>query len=213
MTEAVARPRVPLAQAAELARDVLSLLSLDCEQIAVAGSIRRQKPDVGDIEIVCIPKRGTAPRVVDMFTTVEEPVDFLHERCRELIVSGTFGHRVDKNGRNAFGAKYKRLVCRGFPLDVFSTDAACWGVIFLLRTGPAEFNQNLVLKASQGGWLPRGFFFKDGRLWKLPPPYDANLAPYATALSTPEEADVFASLGYEWVPPEERSGDRKPRRI
>lgn len=208
MTET--RSRIPLEHAAELARDVLSLLSLDCERIAVAGSIRRQRPDVGDIEVVCIPRYETVTLTVDMFSTRESEVDLLSRRCVELLGAAVLENRLDKNGRAAFGSKYKRLSYQGFPLDVFSASPDTWGCVYLLRTGPAEFNQNLVLKRSQGGWLTRGYFFKDGRLWKLPPPYDASLAEYATPVPTPEEEDVFRALGYAYVPPEERSGERPP---
>lgn len=203
--------RVPLAHAEELAHEVVGLLSASCERIAIAGSIRRRRPDVGDIEIVCVPRIETQTRVVDLFGTEEtEELDLLNARCVGLLPDGTLDNRLDKNGRVAFGAKYKRLLYQGFPLDVFSTTPDQWGVIFLLRTGPAEFNQQLVLKRSQGGWLTRGYFFKDGRLWKLPAPYDAELAEFARPVPTFEEEDVFAALGYAYVPPEERSGNRRP---
>ena len=44
------------AQALILAEAALSALTPSCERISIAGSIRRRKPEVGDIEIVCIPK-------------------------------------------------------------------------------------------------------------------------------------------------------------
>src|SRR5215813_8438422 len=174
MTET--KHRVPLGHAAELAGEVVDLLRDTTERIEVAGSIRRRRPDVGDIEVVCVPRVETETRVVDLFGAEEsEDVDRLHARCVGLVSAGTLETRPDKNGRVAFGPKYKRLAYQGFPLDLFSTTADQWGVICLLRTGSAEFNQQLVLKQSQGGWLTRGYFFKDGRLWKLPSPYDASL--------------------------------------
>jgi len=202
------RVRLPLATASGLALEVVKLLRPSCERIEIAGSIRRGKPDVGDIEIVAIPKFEERERRLDMFTTVTEAEDWLHLTCFGLRLDGVFSDRLDKNGRPAFGSKFKRLLYRGFPLDLFVTTRECWGCIYLIRTGPAEFGQQLVLKASQGGWLPRGFFFRDGRLWKLPPPYDASLVDLAKRIDTPEEADVFRALGYEFVPPEQRGTQR-----
>ncbi|GAH73129.1 unnamed protein product, partial [marine sediment metagenome] len=45
-----------LEKAKVIAENLKSLLAPVCEKIEVAGSIRRQKPDVGDIELLCIPK-------------------------------------------------------------------------------------------------------------------------------------------------------------
>jgi DNA polymerase/3'-5' exonuclease PolX len=45
-----------LEQALEIAEKVKALLAPHCERIEIAGSIRRKKPDVKDIEIVAIPK-------------------------------------------------------------------------------------------------------------------------------------------------------------
>lgn len=41
-----------LEQALEIAEKVKALLAPHCERIEIAGSIRRKKPDVKDIEIV-----------------------------------------------------------------------------------------------------------------------------------------------------------------
>ncbi|HEV8639422.1 MAG TPA: hypothetical protein VG370_34875 [Chloroflexota bacterium] len=199
---------MPLAEAEVLAAEVVRLLETATERLEVAGSIRRRKPDVGDLEVVCIPRYEQRP--ADLFGQVRVAVDLLAERCRELLAEGTFAPRLDKNGRQAIGPRYKRLTYRGVALDLFSCEPRTWGCLLLIRTGPAEFNQQLVLKRSQGGWLPRGFFFRDGRLWRLPAPYTADLAEYAIAVPTPEEADVLRVLGYAFVPPEERSGERPP---
>lgn len=200
------KTRIPLARGDLLAGEVLQLLERCAERIAVAGSIRRGKSDVGDVEIVCVPKVGE--EVVDLFGGTR-PIDLVDARCRELLGRGVFAPRLDVNGRSALGRRYKRLLYRGFPLDLFSTTREQWGVILLLRTGPAEFNRQLVLKRSQGGWLPRGLFFRDGWLWRLPPPYDGDPAHPATPVPTPEEEDVFRALGLVYVPPEQRS-DRRP---
>jgi DNA polymerase/3'-5' exonuclease PolX len=204
------KTRIPLDEARVLADEVVDLLETATERIAVAGSIRRGRPDVGDVEIVAIPAVTLVVEQTDMFTSRLVPVDWLDQKCRILRDEGVFADRLDKNGHASFGAKYKRLTYKGVPLDLFATQPDQWGVILLLRTGPAEFNQQLVLKRSQGGWLTRGFFFRDGRLWKLPPPYDASLVDQAVAVPTHEEQDVFRALGYRYLRPEERGSERPP---
>lgn len=43
-------------KALEIANRLVELLSPSCEKINIAGSVRRQKPFVNDIEIICTPK-------------------------------------------------------------------------------------------------------------------------------------------------------------
>lgn len=45
-----------LSEALKIAEAVLKELGPHCERIAIAGSVRRRKPEVKDIEIVAIPK-------------------------------------------------------------------------------------------------------------------------------------------------------------
>ena len=53
------KERIPLAEGVKLANEVVALLETSCERLEVAGSIRRQKETVGDVEIVCIPRFST----------------------------------------------------------------------------------------------------------------------------------------------------------
>lgn len=195
--------RVPLAEAERLAAQVVGLLTPSCERIEIAGSIRRRKPEVGDIEIVCVPKLVES-RVFDLFGSRVEgaPLDRLEETATSLLVAGTFRHRLDVNGRPAFGSRYKRLLYQGVGLDLFSVlPPAQWGVLYTIRTGPAEFSHRLVTSRLQGGWMPAGMRVQDGALWDR-----------GAIVQIPEEADFFTALGLEFVPPEQRVGNVAPPR-
>ena len=48
--------RYGLASAKEVTDQLVRLLAPHCERIAVAGSIRRKRPDVKDIELLCASK-------------------------------------------------------------------------------------------------------------------------------------------------------------
>lgn len=203
MTPTIGKGRIPLAEAERLAAQVVGLLAPACERIEIAGSIRRRKPEVGDIEIVCVPKRD-APTIHDLFGTRKDGplVNLLDALCISLHARDVLGHRPDKNGRPAFGERYKRLTFEGVGLDLFSVlPPAQWGVLYTIRTGPAEFSHRLVTPRLQGGWMPSGMRVQDGALWDR-----------GAIVQTPEEADFFAALGLEVVPPEQRAGHVVPTR-
>jgi DNA polymerase/3'-5' exonuclease PolX len=190
--------RVPLAQAEDLAHALADLLRASCARIEIAGSIRRRKPDVGDLELVAIAHHE---RVLDMFgTPTGQTVNLLEERVSVLFASGEVAPRLDKNGQARLGAKYKALWYRGMAVDLFVTSPECWGVIFTIRTGPADFSHRLVTPCSQRlpdgrpGLLPDYLRVREGRL----------VGSGGRPLDTPEEESVFSAIGLAWLAPEAR---------
>ena len=193
------KTRIPLADAERLAAEVVELLRPACERIEIAGSIRRGKPDVGDIEILAVP---TIEQGHDMFG---EPncayVNRLDLLCSQLLGIGTFTARLDVNGRASFGSKYKRLNYwgsgGGFPLDLFSViEPAQWGVLYLIRTGPADFSHRFVTSKTAGGMLPPWAQVADGAI---------RHRGTGEVYATPEEADVFRLIGVDYIEPEGRT--------
>src|SRR5438094_10621249 len=152
--------RVPLADARRLATEVVQLLKPACERIEIAGSIRRTQSDIGDIELLGIPR--TESRQADLFGECLETIDLLAQRTDALLAEGVFTHRPDRNGRPSYGPRYKRLVYRGLGLDLFTTVPENWGIIFLIRTGPASFSQKLMTDRRRGGWMPAHLRVQDG---------------------------------------------------
>jgi DNA polymerase (family 10) len=190
-----------------IAEEARALLAPACERLEIAGSIRRKRPDVGDVELVAIPK--TAPARLDLFGAAAGERDLLHERCERLLEAGILAHRLRSDGKRAFGPRFMRLIYRGpagaLPLDLFAVvRPAQWGPIFAIRTGPAGFANRLVAsRARYPGWglMPAGMREQDGALW------DGS-----RLLATPEEEDFFAALGLEWLPPEQRRDGTAPLR-
>jgi hypothetical protein len=210
-----------IAEVGEVAEATRSILAPYCEEIEIAGSIRRQDPGRGnpwdvivhDIEIVARPKFESIPVDVDLFGAVEnEKTDLLDEFVRAEMKFGFFTLRQDKNGKTASGARYKRLWITGvpgagtFPLDLFAViPPAQWGVIMAIRTGPAEFSKRLVTKRSQGGMLPEYMKIENGALWELT--QDDTQQPGVHRwypIDTPTEADVFKWIRREWIEPWDR---------
>ena len=200
-----------LAEAQLIADQLVGMLRPFCERIEIAGSIRRGKPSVKDIEIVAIPQTETV--VTDLFGTVTEARDLLHGYVAELRTAGVLSDRLDKNGRPAFGGKYKRLVYRGIGLDLFSVTPATWGVQLAIRTGSAEFSHRFMTPRRFGGTLPDSMIVRDGTLyrhpsnWALPMDREARRrldVATLVAVPTPEESDFFEALQMPWAEPETR---------
>jgi len=187
------KQRIPLIGAYGIASEIRELLAPACERIEIAGSIRRKKETIGDVEIVCIPKFEHGGLFGD-----GERIDMLTRLCDANLVGGRMAHRLDKNGRKSYGAKFKRLLFEGFPLDLFSVlDPDQWGVIFAIRTGPAEFSKRLVTKQEHGGMMPEGMRVSDGYLW----------GGDATGPCVPcrEESGFFRAIGADYIEPEKRA--------
>lgn len=181
-----------LAPAQNLAERIIQTMQPYCHRVAIAGSIRRQKPEVKDIEIVAVPKLGQAK---DLFGAEFENELFKWARQIEAegriqwIKPGTaeiIPWPIQEQGRYWRGW----LAKAGMKLDLFLATPETWGVIYLIRTGSAEFSQRMVGKEC---WRT-GYRFDDGKL------FDAN----GQFVATPEESDVFNALGVNWIEPEAR---------
>jgi DNA polymerase/3'-5' exonuclease PolX len=185
--------RVPLAQAREVANELVALLASACISVHIAGSIRRQSETVADVDLVCEPIILTQ---ADLFGEPSgETVDCLHERCDELVEQGILGKRLNKNGLPSWGHSLKRATFKGMNVDVQAvTDSDSWGFWFLVRTGPAAFNKAIVTPRWQGGLLPPGFEVKGG----------FQLYRGGGRVPTPTERSVFESLGLPWIEPWDR---------
>jgi len=203
-----ATERMGLAEATVLAQAVVGLLTPYCEEICIAGSVRRKAPTCGDIEIVCIPKieqeTGGTLFGDDVFT-----VNRLDDHIEAMLVNDELGTRLDKNGRRAVGERYKRLSYFGFGLDLFSVVApAQFGVIMAIRTGPSEWSHRLVMSRTQPfriqgpsdrsellhGMLPPGYRVKDGQLF----------GGDGRVIDTPTEESFFDAISLPYLAPEDR---------
>ena len=194
-----------LVDADRVASDLLLLFKPDAERIEVAGSVRRRKPEVGDIELVAIPKwlrKGHQPVQATLGgSEVEAPMEEEHEvmhQVRACIRNGILRHAPpDTRGRKApFGDRYMKVedVATGTQIDVFCVvPPASWGMVFLIRTGSADYTREFVTRLHD-----KGMRSKDGHL-------ERQVGEEWKTVDTPEERDVFREAGRPWVPPERRS--------
>jgi DNA polymerase/3'-5' exonuclease PolX len=187
------RDRRPLAEMCALAEVLRATLAPACEQIAILGSIRREKELVKDIEILAI---GRARQ--------------LHTLTDSLLARGQLAHRLDKAGRKSWGDNSRRALWHTpngpVPLDLFITTPEGWGVNYTLRTGDSDFSIAVVNQRGKykfnddtgnrvPGLLPVGWRVKETRL----------VTAEGEILDTPDEPAFFRHIGVVWVPPAERS--------
>ncbi len=182
------KQRWPLKEAVIIAETLREVLALSCERIIIAGSIRRQKADVGYIELLYIPR--FEPRKIDLLN--EAKVNVTDECINKLIACGQLAKRKNKNGSEMWGEKNKLAVHipTGIPVDLFATDADSWWNNLVCRTGPAESNMRIAQAAQKRGWQ-----------WN----------PYQDGFTTPNgfihcgtERYVFEAVGLPYYEPRER---------
>jgi DNA polymerase/3'-5' exonuclease PolX len=175
--------KLALKQAQTLTAKIIDALAPGCQRIEPAGSVRRCRPEVGDLEIVCIPRP-----TLDLFGN---PTGSLLDLILADLVIAKRLIRGDKNGD-----KYKNFYIpafTGLKLDLFITTPECWGVNFTIRTGSAEFSHKLVTPKWQGGFLPGDLRVAGARVWR-----GDEVVP------TNEELDLFELLELDWIEPKDR---------
>jgi DNA polymerase/3'-5' exonuclease PolX len=179
--------RLSLLQAEAVASRLVTLLRPGCSRIEIAGSIRRRRPDVGDVEIVAVPRfEDGIP--ASMFDPPPK-VSALDSIFALAFESGVLAPHPE---RPANGERYKRLWIPkpGIQLDLFLVaPPAEWGPIFTIRTGPAAFSQRLVTALLDKGWRCH-----EGRV----------IGKRGETVPCPEERDFFAACGEPWTEPEVR---------
>lgn len=177
-----------------------------CRRIEIAGSIRRGKPEVKDIEIVAIPRTTIEP-VRDLFGETSKTVEVLHleELLGDLLdpeLAWTW--ELDPVQRRN-GPRYKRLRHRrtGICCDLFLTTERGWGGCLAIRTGPWDFSRALVILARR-----QGKHVGDGYLIHQHPKPEGGCPKGAGCpliIPTPEEVDFLAALKLPWVEPADRT--------
>lgn len=112
--------------------------------------MRRLKPDVGDIEILFVPRVGEVLAPGQLFAEERSLADALLEKH---LADGVLIKRLNKYGVAAWGAQNKLAIhARSrIPVDFFATTRERWFVALVLRTGSAANNVRLAASALRRG--------------------------------------------------------------
>lgn len=180
--------RFAAAAARAVAVELLEQLRPTCIRIEVAGSLRRARPDVKDVELVFEPVLPTT-----LFGEVDDNAPTAADAVLDrLVQSGRLERRLF-DGTQRWGRRYKAAVAvpERIPLDLFIVrPPAVFPVIFAIRTGPAEYSKRLVTECQAHGRRVEG-----GRL----------IDRVGTPISTPTERDFIEACGVPWAEPEARA--------
>lgn len=174
----------------KIAAEIITKISPYCEKVQIAGSIRRQKPTVSDIEIIYIPQY----EVDDRFGLFNDSNQVLNNKLRTYLSTADFLKRVNKLGYTNFGEQIQLMLYKdNYPVDFFKTTPTGWAIEKLIRTGSKEFNIFIIEKAIEKGYK---ILVGNSCLQKI----ESNELIYPKS-----EEEIFKILGLENIPPEKRN--------
>jgi DNA polymerase IV (family X) len=164
-----------LSRARAISDRVISELAQYCDKIEVAGSIRRERPNVHDIDIVCLPRKDGGREAI---------IDRVQQRCR-----------IDKKGSELIRA----IMADNVQIDIWiarhttiegdlleqRTVPGNFGSVLLCRTGSKEHNIDLInhAKSINLTWHPHDGVMKNGRV-----------------IASETEDEIFAALKLKFIP-------------
>lgn len=173
---------IPLKKATTTANEIVQRLAPHCERIAIAGSIRRKKSQVKDIEIVCIPKQVEMAGQIDLFGTAS-PLMVRDPEFMKVIDSYGF-----VKGKST-GRYMQRTMANNTVIDFFVAEPDTWGYILLLRTGSKGFNINMINYMKR-----RNYHCREGKVFFRDRP-----------VAVRQEEDMFRFAGIMYQHPEQRN--------
>ena len=191
----------PLTVAQKIAVDICYRLQPYCDKINIAGSVRRKKSEVKDIEIICVPKKEI---LKDMFGWDE---------C--VIVNLQFQKEAEQLGEVVKGksdGKYMQIkLPQGINLDLFMPDDFDYYRQYAIRTGSADYAAKIIA----GGWRKIGWCGSDKGLRKMSDCIETKMpdgkSKWKCVKSNAElppfwksEEEFFNWINVKMLPPEQR---------
>lgn len=183
------KTKFPRALALAAAADLCRLLKPVTDRLICAGSLRRKKAEVGDLELVYIPKFNVVPD--GLFDTAKE--NLTDRALAEILDREILVQRKNSLGTFTWGERNKLAIhtATGIPVDLFATDERSWFNYLVCRTGSAGTNMHIAAEALKKGWrwhpYKEGFTDADGNL-----------------VTVHSEREVFDLVGLPYLEPWER---------
>jgi len=178
-----------------VAKELCDALKPVTERLIVAGSLRRRKAEVGDVEVLFVPR--VAEYRAGLFAEDLRRVSLADDCLAGLISAGVLAKRPNSNGGFAWGEKNKLAihVASGIPVDFFTATEANWFNYLVCRTGPGESNIRIASAAQARGWKWNPYGEGFSRVSGL------GTEVYRVA----SERDVFEFVGLDFKDPWERA--------
>jgi DNA polymerase (family 10) len=166
-----------LVQAQRLAQKITSELLPFCQKIEIAGSVRRERAEVHDLDLVLIPKNGLSPIIARMM-----------RKCSPVTGGRLFDSRT-LTYKMAHGFQIDLFVAHAEIVDLVSTTPSNWGAVYLCRTGSVQHNVQLCSRAHA-----KGLKFAPYR----------GIIDGAQVIAGSTEEEIYSALGLVWRAPSAR---------
>jgi len=160
-----------------LAFKILGEIEPFCLKAEIAGSIRRRRGVVNDVDFVVLPRPGKTNSWLTIIKTLRSMFDAstVKQGDKLAVLNVPFAGKG--------GQSYVQV-------DLYRAEPETWGILLLVRTGSKEHNVKLCnLAISKGLRLKYSVGLVD----------DSGLV-----VAGRSEEDVFAALGLPFIPPGER---------
>lgn len=185
----------PRAKALEVARELVAALRPLCdpERFIFAGSLRRLKPEVGDIEVVYIPIIEPRPDPEDLLGRMI-PTNLFDDQLDAWLKAGVITKRIGPQGGSAWGPSNKLAVhtASGIGVDFFAANKRNFWTLLVCRTGSMESNTRVASAA-----------IKLGQTWNMYRGFEDRVT--GDLLFVPEsEAALFNHVRLPFLPPKDR---------
>lgn len=164
--------------------------------IEIAGSIRRERPEVNDIDIVAIPLHTSKWSMFSPGKVLE--TDFA-DAFRDLVRLETSGEKIMR------GTTRPGLAGEMTPpisVDIYMATPESWATLLLIRTGSAEHNIWMCSRAKACG----GKLHADGSGLEVPGQYDQiqQRVVNSRIIRAASEEEIFKAMGIAYAEPRDR---------
>lgn len=162
------------AEVEPLALKIIEAIEPYCDKAEVAGSIRRRKENVNDIDIVVQPKPHSW---IEIIKEIRHRFDAVTEKQGAKLAT-LYVPFVSKQGEGHL------------QVDLYCASKRTWGILLLIRTGSAKHNIYLCNLAIRKGYrlaYSQGLLNEKGEV-----------------IASKTEREVFQALGLDYIPPQDR---------
>jgi len=168
--------RCRINEADDIAKELITSLQdlPGVQAIEVAGSLRRSKETIGDIDILIGAEKNHIETIFDAFTS--------HERVVEVLGRGDTKSSVRSR--------------EGRQIDLRIVEPGSFGAALMYFTGSKEHNVAMRSRARE-----RGLALNEYGLYKL---NDKGETDWNAKVRSNNESNMYKELGLHWIPPELR---------
>lgn len=173
----------------QIALKIVDRLAEYCERIEIAGSIRRGRPEVGDIDLVVLANPGQEEA---LRARIKAKCRVVSEGPQAMVVEMPLAADVQHTTRHL---QIDTWFAKRIDPELFagaSAPSTNFGTLWVCRTGSAQHNIRLCQQAQKLGlhWNPHHGVMRG-----------------ADCIAAHTEEDVFAALQLPWVAPAFREGN------